>query len=171
MNSVFCRKRPAELCALLMLACAILFAGCSSSNPEDMIAAANNSNVKRLATLYTFFHQRNKNRGPKDEAEFKDFIAKQDQARLAKANVNFESLEELFVSERDGEPFVIRYKVNTRVRGPSLPVIFEKLGVDGQYQVGFTNGSMQEVDKVEYDQLMSGKSDGGRAADSAGRVN
>ncbi len=124
-----------------------------------MIADANDSNVKRLATMYSFFHTLNKFKGPKDEAELRSFIEAQDPKRLSLADIDATKLDELFVSERDGEPFVVRYGVDTIIRGPSLPVIFESLGVDGTRQVGFCNGSMKEVDNEEYDRLLAGKAD------------
>ena len=145
-------------CGALLLSAAF-FAGCSNESAESMIAAANDSNVKRLATMYSFFHTLNGNKGPKNEAEFRSFIESQDQKRLALADIDASKLDELFISERDGEAFVVRYGIDTYVRGPSLPVIFETTGVEGLRQVGFFNGSMQEVDSDEYDRLLSGKAD------------
>ena len=150
--------------------CTLLFAmvsGCGGSkDPKSMIAAANDSNVKRLATMYSFFHLKNNFKGPKDEAEFRGFIESQDPKRLSLADIDASDLENLFVSERDNEPFVIRYGKDTYVRGPSIPVIFEATGSDGMRQVGFCNGVMQEVDAEEYDRLMSGDADDEKAEES-----
>ncbi len=143
--------------------CTILFTlalGCGGSkDPKSMIAAANDSNVKRLATMYSFYHLKNNFKGPKDEDTFRTFIEEQDPKRLSLADIDASKLDELFVSERDKEPFVVRYGKDTYVRGPSIPVVFEATGVDGMRQVGFCNGSMQEVDEEEYDRLMSGSAD------------
>lgn len=151
------RIGQATLCLFLLLA--VLFSGCSTDSAESMIAEANDSNVKRLRTMYSYFHTMNKLKGPKDEAEFRSFIESQDQRRLGLANIDPSKLDELFVSERDGEPFVIRYGVNTVIRGPSKPVIFEATGVDGMRQVGFFNGPMEEVDAEEYERLFAGEAD------------
>ena len=75
------------------------------------------------------------------------------------AGIDVNDVDSLFVGERDNLPLKIRYGLNTRVRGPSMPVVFEDTGVDDLRQVGFTNGSMQEVDAAEYDELFSGKRD------------
>lgn len=133
--------------------------GCSGANGKAMIANANDNNVKRLATMYSFFHLRNEFRGPKDEAEFKKFIAEQDASRLALAGIKPADLEGLFTGERDQQPLKVRYGLNTRVRGPSLPVVFEAEGVNGMRHVGFTNGPMREVDSATYDSLFQGEAD------------
>ena len=148
-----------DLCLFLLLGPLVVFTGCKGADADSMIAAANDTNVKRLATLYTFFHIQNKNKGPKNEQQLRKFIESQDANRLKRGGIDATKLDELFVSERDGEPFVIRYGVNTYIRGPSLPVVFESTGIDGMRQVGFCNGSMKEVDEDEYDRLMAGKAD------------
>jgi hypothetical protein len=112
-----------------------------------------------LATLYSFFHIQNRYKGPKSEEQLREFIETQDASRLKRGGIDATKLDELFVSERDGEPFVVRYGVNTVIRGPSLPVVFESTGVDGTRQVGFCNGLMKEVDEEEYDRLMAGEAD------------
>ena len=143
----------------VLLGTLVAITGCKGADAESMIATSNNSNVKRLATLYSYFHIQNRNKGPKNEEQLRAFIEAQDANRLKRGGIDATKLDELFVSERDGEPFVVRYGVNTVIRGPSLPVVFESTGVDGMRQVGFCNGSMKEVDEDEYDRLMAGKAD------------
>lgn len=158
-------------CRLLLLAlfATSLCTGCGSGggNANQMIAANNDTNIKRLGTLYGFFHLKNQFRGPKDEADFKKFIGEQDAARLKLAGISGSKVDELFVSERDQKPFKIRYGVNTQLRGPSLAVIFEADGKEGKRQVSFTGGSMEEVDSTRYDELFSGRADP-KPADAAG---
>ena len=148
-----------SLCLFVSLGTVVALTGCGGTDVNSMIAAANDSNVKRLATLYSYFHIQNRNKGPKNEEQLRAFIEAQDANRLNRGGIDATKLDELFVSERDGEPFVVRYGVNTVIRGPSLPVVFESTGVDGMRQVGFCNGSMKEVDEDEYDRLMAGKAD------------
>jgi hypothetical protein len=142
-------------------------AGCRREAGRAMIAANNDTNVKRLGTLYGFFHLRHELRGPRDEAELREFIAAQDPGRLALAGIEASSLDTLFVSERDGLPFRIRYGVDTRLRGPALPVVFEEAGRDGRRQVGFTGGRVDEVDAAAADALWSGAADAAVPAGSA----
>jgi len=143
----------------LLLAIGVtMLSGCGGG-AESMIAKANDSNVKRLATMYNFFHLMNNFKGPKDEAELKSFIEAQDPKRLRLADIDPAKLDSLFVSERDKEPFVIRYGIDTVIRGPALPVVFESVGSEGLRQVGFCNGAMQEVGNEDYDRFMAGETD------------
>lgn len=147
------------LCLIALVGTSVLLTGCKRTDADSMIADKNDTNVKRLATLYSFFHIQNRNKGPKNEEQLRSFIEAQDPKRLKRGGIDITSLDDLFVSERDGEPFVVRYGINTVVRGPSLPVIFESTGIDSMRQVGFFNGSMQEVDEEEYDRLLAGEAD------------
>lgn len=150
---------PFNIVGCLLLSTVIFSLGCGGADSKSMIADANDNNVKRLATAYSFFHLKNKFKGPQDETEFKKFISEQDPARMELAGIDVNDVDQLFVSERDEMPLKIRYGMNTRIRGPSLPVVFEETGVDGMRQVGFTNGSMQEVDDTEYEALFAGERD------------
>lgn len=158
------RDRRPRLGGLLLrclaAAAGIGLSGCGGDGAREMIAANNDTNVKRLGTLYGLFHLRNEFRGPRDEAEFRAFIGGQDPARLALAGIDPAALDSVFVSERDRLPFRVRYGMNTRVRGPDLPVVFEESGRDGRRQVGFTGGAVQEVEPAAYDSLWSQGSDG-----------
>jgi hypothetical protein len=64
-------------------------------------------------------------------------------------------LDELFVSDRDGQPFVIKYGQSGGVMS-KLPVVFEKEGKDGVRQVAYTNGQVEEVDAAKYEELLQG---------------
>lgn len=159
-------RRPLTLMAGLLVAWAIPFVmGCGGGNPADsMIAAANDTNIKRLASMYSLFHLRNQFKGPKNETELKDFIKSQSADRLAKAGIDISEIDAIFMGERDNEPFKIRYGLDTYIRGPSMPVVFEVVGKDGMRQVGFSNGSMQVVNNTEYESLWAGKRDKEKAA-------
>ena len=65
------------------------------------------------------------------------------------------NLDALFVSDRDGQPFVVRYGVSGGL-GATDAVIFEQQGRNGKRQVGFTDGTVEEVDSARYDQLLQG---------------
>lgn len=156
------QRLTSSLSLLKMLALALLalgFSGCGSNKANELLAANNDTNIKRLGSLYGFFHLKNQFRGPKNEDEFKKFISEQQPSRLALVGVSVSKLDELFVSERDKQAFSIRYGVDTKLRGAALPVIFEAKGVEGKRQVAFTNGHMQEVDPTQYEELRSGKVD------------
>src|SRR5262245_47282862 len=94
----------------LSLAAALLaVAGCSSDKTAKEIAGMNTSNIQRVANLYAGFQNMVNAGGPKDEAEFKNFIKSYDPAKLAAMGVDPANLEKTFTSERDNKPFKVRY--------------------------------------------------------------
>jgi len=116
----------------------------------------NDSNIRRVANLYTAFQLRNGGRGPKDESEFKSFIERDmSKRKLEMMGVNPADIEGLFRSDRDGQPFVIRYGVHGGLT-TTEPVVFEQEGRDGSRKVAFTNGPVEEVDNARYEQLLKG---------------
>lgn len=128
-----------------------------------MFAAATDSNAKRLGTLYAQFQVNNTNDrllGPADKSEFIEFVKTRGESGLQRIGVDKNAIENLFVSERDDQPFKIRWQVQGISRGPAQPVIFESEGRNGKFMVGFTGFIEKEVDQSEYDLLWSGSADG-----------
>lgn len=148
------------------MACLLLIQlGCGgATTPEAAMQAANDSNAKRLSNLYLMIQMKSapKFEGPKDEAEFKATIKETPSETLSPMGVSASDVDSLFVSERDGEPFEIRYGLKGSPYGSSDPVIFEKTGVDGKRTVAFLNVSAREVDADEYQQLLDGKASAGQ---------
>ena len=144
--------RTAVLGSLLLVP---LTTGCGGPDAADMLAAANDSNMQRLANLYAAFQSRHDWRGPTDEAEFKEFLNSWNPDKLAAIGVEPGAIEELFISDRDGEPFQIRYGVAGHIMGSDAPVVFEAAGVKGKRMVGFLNMTSKEVDDIEYERLWS----------------
>jgi hypothetical protein len=144
--------------SVLLAACAfIVLSGCSRYDPADRIAEMNSSNIVRVANLYNAFQLRKGMKGPKDLAEFKAFIEQEmSPVKLERMQVDKTNVEGLFTSERDEQPFVIRYGVQGGL-GSAEAVVFEKEGEDGLRQVAFTNGTVQEFDANQYDQHLQGK--------------
>jgi hypothetical protein len=138
---------------------AALFAGLTGCAPDQtaarQVAAANTSNVQRLANLYAAFQSSRGGRGPRDEAEFKGFLKAFDRDKLARMGIDTNQPEAALISERDGQPFRIRYRVDGG-GGSVDAVVFEQEGKDGKKQVGFTGGKVEEVDPVVYQQLWAG---------------
>jgi hypothetical protein len=143
--------------ALLMLAGSIV-AGCGdSASSESAIAAANQLNIQRLANLYFAFQLKNELRGPPNEQAFKEFLRGYDASKLNRIGVDPNGIDDLFINERDGRPFEIRYGVRGSMMGSSEPVIFESEGVGGRRMIGFLNMEQREVDEEEYDDLWAGR--------------
>ncbi len=127
--------------------------GCGGPTAEDLLAAANDNNIKRVTNLYAAFQSRHNWKGPKDEADFKSFLNNWNPKKLSNIGVDPNAIEEVFISNRDGEPFKIRYGIPGHVLGSDDPVAFETTGVDGKRMVGFLNMTTKEVDAAEYDSL------------------
>lgn len=143
------RTRLSSCCVLLAA-----LAGCGGSgNNDEAIARVNSANIQRLANLYFTYQTKNEWRGPADEAEFKGFIRSYNPQKLTRIGVDPQEIDALFTSERDGQPFKIRYSVKGSAMGSSEPVVFESVGVDGKRQIGLLNMTQTEVDAAEYESL------------------
>jgi hypothetical protein len=146
---------PFRIVLTVCLAAMTFLMGCGEPDPGDLLAQANNTNLRRLANLYATFQSRHDWRGPADEAEFKAFLKGWNPSKLAKIGVDPNAIDKLFMNDRDGEPFKIRYGVPGHVLGSNAPVIFESKGVGGKRLVGSLNMTTQEVDAAEYQRLWS----------------
>jgi hypothetical protein len=130
------------------------FTGCGSGNtPQAALRDANRTNMQKLANLYSMYQVQHQFKGPPSEEVFREFIGQLDEGTQSKMGVDSRGLDKLFISERDREPFLIRYGVPSGPRGSKEPVVFELTGKRGQRMVGFLNMVQREVDPEEYQQL------------------
>lgn len=129
--------------------------GCGSADPAATLADANRENIQRLTNMYLEYQKRNEWRGPKNEEVFKEFLVSFDPARLERLGIDPKGIDQLFVSDRDGEPFKIRYGVRGSYRGSDEPVLFESVGVGGKRKIAFLNMEQREADADEYDELLA----------------
>jgi hypothetical protein len=144
--------------SLAALVAAITLTGCGGdTDPSSAVAAANSSNIQRVTNLYLAYQTENGWVGPPDEAKFKEFIRGLPGPTLSRIGIDPAQIDGIFTSERDGQPFKIRYKVVGNMMGSTEPVVFEAEGVGGQRMVGFLNMTQREVDAAEYDSLWAGK--------------
>jgi hypothetical protein len=154
LNQLIYRRVP-EIGLLLCQFLSVMFlsVGCGSTSPADAVAAMNDSSIRKVANLYMAFQLRNGMRGPKDEAEFKAFIQNDmPRNKLDMMQVNPDAVDELFISEKDGQPFEVNYGLSGSAMSV-MAVVFEQQGVNGMKRVGFTNGPVKEVNDEQYQQL------------------
>ena len=117
--------------------------GCSASkNPS----ATEETSHLRLLTNVIARSSRELGRDAANEQELKTAI---DKMGLSPQAMKVASIDELFVSERDGQPFVIVY-------GPSPHGVaaYEQTVVYGKRQVGFKLGNIEEVDEARFQELI-----------------
>lgn len=142
-----------------LLIALVAFSGCGGGNSDDaMIKDANKLNIQRLTNLYTRHQMQNSSQGPKNEQEFKKYIQGVDSATLEKMGIDLADINSLFVSDRDQQPFEIRYGVAASFRGDAVGLIFEKQGLNGVRQVGLSTIAVKEIeDDQQYSQLLAGR--------------
>jgi hypothetical protein len=146
----------------------IILSGCPKDKATDLFDSVNGSNVQRLANLYCVYQAAHDFKGPKDEQQFRQFISEMPESRLKYYSVDTSQLDQLFVSERDQKPFIIRWELKAKSRQGLVPLVFEQQGVDGKYMIGFSSFEVREVDRAEYDLYLNGKRDGEVPPDERG---
>ncbi len=139
--------RPVKL-LFLSLFLASLTVGCGRSPSE---ASNGQEPLATLASLYGRRQAMHGGRGPRDEASFKEFIGgpgKGLMERRGHANV-----ETLFVSPRDGQPFVVLYD-DKKQSPPTAVCIYEAQGIGGKRLAAASNGNVREMDANELSQIL-----------------
>lgn len=127
--------------------------GCgSSNNAQDAVSEANSNNMQRLVNLYFAYQMKHDWKGPKEEAEFKDFIRNYPLKKLIRIGIDPAEIDKLFYSERDGEFLKVRYSV-LGGQGSTEPVVYEAVGINDKRMIGFLNMEQREVDEAEYEKL------------------
>jgi hypothetical protein len=127
----------------------LLLVGCYRGQ-SNAARQTQTSHLRSLITLYNSAASKLGHR-PANEAELKSFIAANASQMIDSLHVG--SAAELFVSERDGKPFIVLY--GEPPKGTSRDVIaYEQTGVDAKRFVGYSLGMMQEVDEQELSRLV-----------------
>jgi hypothetical protein len=137
--------RPA---ALLLALFAATGSGCAKK--DSGVETREMSRVRILTNLHAMATTKIGHL-PRDEQEFKQAIAKL-QVNLEKRKAG--SIDELFISERDGQPLVVIYGSGSV---DSDVVVYEQNGVNGKRMVGHRIGMVEEVDESELKKLTASK--------------
>ncbi len=154
------QTRRGTACAVAILS--IMIGGCRDQVAVQ-VAAMNDTNLKKVSSLYRFYQYRNGWRGPKDAAALRGFTEQAPKKNLDLMQIDPTRFDELLVSERDGQPAKVRWGVAI---GPTdvQPLVFEAEGIAGRRIVVFSDARTEEVDAARYDTLWS---EGGRPAEHA----
>jgi hypothetical protein len=117
--------------------------GSSVANGGDEVLARRQLSV--IATLYGEYLQANNNVPPKDEEAFRSFLNEDSGSRLKFYNVD--NLDELLISARDNQPFVIVSGQRRAAKdSPDAPwAAYERTGVEGKRLAAQVRGAMEEL--------------------------
>lgn len=135
----------------------LLLLGCRGAQTETA-RKQETSHLRSLVTLHNFAASKLGHR-PATEAEFKKFIANNAKPMLDTLKIS--SPDELFVSERDGQPFVVIYGKPPAGAGADL-IAYEQTGVAGKRFAGFSLGNIEEVDEQRFAELTRAMSKPGK---------
>jgi hypothetical protein len=102
--------------------------------------------------LYASYVHRHAGQPPASEAEFKRYLAEHGEAMLESEGVT--SPEELFLSPRDNEPYVLLYGKDAAKLMRQGIVVHERTGVGGQRLVGYRGGFVNVVGEAEFRRLV-----------------
>jgi len=129
----------------------VLAIGCGTQRESQ---EREESNLKPLAIFYGQFTGRHRGQPPASEAEFKEFVRSLPGDRLAGFNVS--DPESLFISSRDGQPYVVIYGASNGPPGPggSPVVAYEQTGKGGKRFVASSLGAVEEVDETRFKELV-----------------
>lgn len=161
---------PRRLALVLVTAHVLLHAAGCQPSPEDRIRAAMRQsfqlNGKRIAIMYGRFmgsptgpvRGANGFKGPPDEASLRAFIARAPTPALEEMGIKDPAAPSLFTSERDQQPFRIRYGIT----GPLTTVyavVCEARGIEGSVRVFKTDGTFVDVPASAAEGYLAGNHD------------
>jgi hypothetical protein len=141
----------------VLLSLMLVLGGCSSNSVESQVAAMNSSNIKRVANVFAAWQNSHGGEGPKDLETLKTFTKGIPVDALQNMKIDTSNLDQVFVSERDGKPFKIKFGAVRPAMAPHIPIVFEADGVDGVKQVAWTNAAVQELNDTQCQALWDNK--------------
>ena len=141
--------------AWLFLLALVAAPGCGSDEVNSPTAAR----LKGLATQYLDYAVAKNGKGPAREEDFKKHLRGQPGFVLEMNGLDPKAIDAAFVSERDGEPFVVLYGIMiSQISGTSAPLVaHEKTGKGGKRLAVLANAKVEHVDEARLRELMSTK--------------
>jgi hypothetical protein len=133
-------------CFVLVIFACSLSSGCSGGKRVE-----EQSNLRSLAAYYSQYLAQHRGKLPADEKELKSFITADLAGSPPQAAA---SVDDLFISNRDGKPFVVKYRGNKSWRLPDI-VAYEQEGGDGTRHVATSVGGYEELTEEAFRQKMA----------------
>jgi hypothetical protein len=140
---------------LVVLVAVVALPGCGSNELDSPTA----KKLRALGNFYLEHAVAKSGKGPVNEQEFKKHIRATPDHVLSVSGIDRASIDSLFNSERDQEPFVVVYGLTiTKVGGDAAPLVaHDKTGANGKRLVGFANGKVELVDESRLNELLAAK--------------
>lgn len=135
----------------ILLLVSFFIAGCAGCREKNENAIKQETSRVRLLTALHALATSKLGHRPRDMQEFKQTIAK---LSVTTEKLRVDSIDELFVSERDGQPLVVTYGSTPLA---SDVVVYEQIGLNGKRQVGHKIGMVEEVDEAQFKDLIAPK--------------
>jgi hypothetical protein len=126
---------------LLFVCAVLLLAGCSDPGADTTAAK-----LQKIGNFYGPYCFANGMRGPTSEAQFRDYIRKCPPLQLQTLDVNPNDLDPLFKSDRDQQPFVLRFGLSLAGPGGKAAkdvVAYERAGRNGKRLALYTTGRVE----------------------------
>lgn len=148
------RMKTSSFAAMVSVIGGLLLAIASGCAQRESTQAQVASNLKPLAVLYGKFTGSHRGRSPENEKEFKDYIKSLSESDLAALKIS--DAEKLFVSARDGQPYVVVYGGPKGPAGSSSSpvVVYEQVGVGGKRFVATALGAIEEVADARFREMV-----------------
>lgn len=143
--------RPATWAAWLWLPALTAVAGCGS----DELASPTAKRLTGLANFYLEYAVAKNGKGPASEQDLKKHMRSQPGFVLEMNGLDPKFIDSAFVSERDQEPFVVRYGLSiTHMSGDSTQLIaHEKVGKHGKRLVVYASTKVDLVSEGKLQEL------------------
>lgn len=148
------KRRMGALLALCLALPCLPLVGCGGPSEVRNPQAKVESHLQTLSVLFMQYTSENKGQSPPDEATFKKYVNGLPPERLMG-----KTADELFISPRDSQPYVVFYGVKMGMpgAGPPAVVAYEKTGVLGKRYIATALGGVEEVDEAKFQQLVPKK--------------
>ena len=147
-------RQPALASALAL--CTLLMIGCGKGG-GSISAAGKETSIKLdiLASFYKDYMDNNRGRPPKDMEAFREYLqTRTELLESYKQRGLIESIDQLLVSSRDEEPFVVLFGKLVEVSEwpGAYYVAYEQTGVDEQRMVARLVGGVDMLDEQQFAQ-------------------
>lgn len=152
--------RRIGLVCLALAGVALASLGCSGKVVKEKDDPGR-TRITQLGILYGRYSSQHYGRPPATEKDFKDWVHGLPADQLP-PGVELGKTDEVFVSPRDNQPYVVRYGVAPGAPGPpsadgkpSSPVLaYEKVGSMGKHYVVYSTVQVEEVDDARLKEMV-----------------